>query len=72
MTDKVPHWVPEEAKPWWASRTLIVNAVTLVAVVAAGAGLDIFADVEFKAEITTGALAVANIVLRVITKGPVK
>ena len=46
-------------------RTIIVNALALIFAIATGAGFEITADVQ--ADITTGALALANIGLRFIT-----
>lgn len=59
-----------ESKPFWASKTMWVNVVALVASVAAAFGA-VDLDAEVQASIVGGAMAVANIVLRIVTKGGV-
>ena len=59
-----------EGKAWWASKTLIVNAVALVALVAGGLGFEM--DSELQASIVGGVLAVINIALRIVTTEPLK
>lgn len=56
------------AKPFWASKTLWVNAVALVAALAAAFGLDLGLDAETQGTLVAGALALVNIVLRLVTR----
>lgn len=53
-------------KPWWASKTLWVNLIALVASIGGAYGLNI--TPEAQASIVTAILAGANIALRFITK----
>jgi hypothetical protein len=53
-----------DTKPWFASRTLWVNAIALVATLALANGLDLGLTAETQAEIVAGVLAAVNIVLR--------
>lgn len=55
-------------KPWWASRTLIVNGIAALVVVGANAGIDWLPSVA--PELQVIGLAIVNIVLRVVTKKP--
>lgn len=55
-------------KPWYTSKTLWVNILTLVAAVSGAFGLDLGLDTETQASIVAGILAVANIILRLVTK----
>lgn len=57
-----------ETKPFWQSKTLIINVLAGAAAVAGAFGLDLGLDSTAQAEIATGALAVLNIVLRLVTK----
>lgn len=57
-------------KEWWKSKTLWVNAITLVGSVVLSLGITGL-DAAMVAQITTVALAVANVVLRLVTKDPV-
>lgn len=59
-----------ETKHWFASKTLIVNFIAIVAIIANSIwGFDI--DAESQTAIATGVLAIVNIVLRLVTKQPV-
>lgn len=60
----------EESKPWWASKTLWANLIALAAAVGGTFGLGII-DEETSAALVGGVMAVVNIVLRIVTKGPV-
>lgn len=60
-----------DSKPWYASKTLWVNLLTLIAAVAGAFGIDVGLDDETKATIVAGALAVVNVVLRLVTEKPV-
>ena len=61
----------EDAKPFWASKTLWVNAVALIAAAAGAFGLDIGLDPELQVTIVGAVMAVVNIVLRFVTTTPV-
>lgn len=52
-------------KPFWQSKTLIFNALALLALLANQFG---FADFKLDAEVSAGALAIINLALRLITK----
>lgn len=55
-----------------ASKTFWANILALVAAVSGSIGLDLGLDAETQASIALGAVAVVNIVLRAVTKEPVK
>jgi len=54
----------EAAKPWWASKTVWTNLLALVGSIVLAVGY----DPGRWAEISTVTLAVANLVLRLVTK----
>jgi len=58
-------------KPWYASKTLWVNAVAGLAAVTGALGLDLGLDPDTQVALVGGILAVVNIVLRLVTKAPV-
>lgn len=58
----------EDSKPFWASKTLWTNVIAGGVAVATAFGLDLGLDAEAQTAIVGGILAVANIVLRVVTK----
>lgn len=60
-----------QSKPFWTSKTLWVNVVALVASVTGAFGIDVGLTPEAQASIVGGIMAVANIVLRLVTKQPV-
>lgn len=60
-----------ETKPWYKSKTLWVNGLTLIAAIAGAFGIDLGLDDETKTTIVAGALAVANVVLRLVTNSKV-
>jgi hypothetical protein len=60
-----------DVKPWYLSKTLIVNVLAGIAAVATAFGLDLGLDAEKQTAIVGGILAVANVVLRVVTTQPV-
>jgi hypothetical protein len=60
-----------DAKSIFVSRTFWVNTLALIASVAASFGIDLGLTEEVQASIVVGILAVANIVLRLVTKAPV-
>ena len=55
-------------KPFWQSKTMIFNVLALVVLAANQLG---FADFQLDPETSAGALAIINLVLRLITKQPV-
>lgn len=57
-----------DSKPFWASKTLIVNIVAVIAAVASSFGLGIGAEIQ--AELVGITLGVANIALRFVTTKP--
>lgn len=61
----------EDSKPFYLSRTLWVNVIAGLAAVSTAFGLDLGLTAETQTAIVGGILAVANIVLRVVTKKPV-
>lgn len=60
-----------ESKPFWASKTLIVNVVAGAAAVLTAFGLDLGLDAESQTAIVGGIMAFANIILRLTTTKPV-
>lgn len=60
----------EDAKPFWASKTLWVNVVALVAAVTGAFGLDLGLTAEVQTSLVAAALTVTNIVLRLVTRAP--
>ena len=60
-----------ESKPFWASKTLWVNAIALVAAVTGAFGMDLGLDPETQTAMVGAAMSVVNIVLRFMTKSAV-
>ena len=60
-----------ETKPFWASKTLWVNALAFIAATTGAMGLDIGLTPESQAAIVTGVMALVNILLRFYTKAGV-
>jgi len=59
-----------ENKHWYASKTLWVNFLAIVAIILNNQfGIEL--DVEVQAALATSILAIINIVLRFVTKQPV-
>tara|TARA_R110000787_G_C13411596_1_gene444239 strand:+ start:1052 stop:1240 length:189 start_codon:yes stop_codon:yes gene_type:complete len=58
-------------KKWFKSKTLWVNLVAGIATVSTAFGLDLGLDAETQVSIVGGLMAVINVVLRIVTKGPV-
>jgi hypothetical protein len=58
----------EGTKAWWMSKTIWVNLIALVGSVVVALGF----DPSKWAEVSTVALAVANVVLRLITNEEIK
>ena len=57
-----------ETKPFWASKTLWVNAIALVAAVTGAFGVDLGLDPETQTAIVGALMGIVNIVLRFMTK----
>ena len=57
-----------ESKPFWASKTIWVNFIAFIASGAVALGFDLGLDAEAQASIVGGVMAVANIILRLMTK----
>jgi len=60
-----------DSKPWYASKTLWVNAIAGIAAMAGAFGLDLGLTPETQTSLVAGILAVVNIILRLVTKQPV-
>lgn len=59
-------------KKWYTSKTLWTNIVGAIATAAGVFGLDLGLTPEVQAQIVAGALAVLNIVLRLVTDEPIR
>ncbi len=57
-----------KSKPFWASKTLWVNALAFGAAITGAFGLDLGLDGEAQSSIVGGVMAVTNIILRLMTK----
>lgn len=57
-----------ETKPFWASKTLWVNAIALVAAVTGAFGMDLGLDPETQTAVVGALMGIVNIVLRFMTK----
>lgn len=60
-----------DTKPFWASKTLWVNAIALVAAISGAFGMDLGLDPETQAGIVGAVMSVVNIALRFVTKSAV-
>jgi len=60
-----------ESKPFWASKTLWVNAIALVAAVTGAFGVDLGLDPETQTALVAAIMSVVNIVLRFTTRSAV-
>ena len=59
-----------EAKHWWASKTIWLNLLAIVAIILNSLfGVEL--DTEAQVALATGILAVLNIILRTVTSRPV-
>ena len=56
-----------KTKPAWASKTLWVNTVSLIAAMTGAYGMDLGLTPEVQASIVGGVMAIANIALRFMT-----
>ncbi len=61
-----------ETKPVWASKTLWVNAVALVASIALAGGFDLGLDAATQTSLVGGIMAVVNMGLRITTTKALK
>jgi hypothetical protein len=59
-------------KRWYASKTIWANIIAGIVTLAGLFGLDLGLTPDVQAQIVTGVLAVVNIILRFVTKEPVK
>ena len=59
-------------KNWYASKTVWANALAIIATIAGALGMDFGLTPEVQAEIAVAGIAVVNIVLRFVTKAPIK
>lgn len=59
-----------ESKSIWQSKTFWVNLISIGAIIGAAYGFEI--DTETQAILATGILAIMNIILRFITKQPIR
>lgn len=60
-----------QSKPFWASKTLWINFIALIASVTGAFGLDLGLTPEAQASIVGGVMSVVNILLRLTTSSPV-
>lgn len=60
-----------DSKPFWASRTLWINAIALLAAVTGALGIDLGLDAGMQTALVAGVMAVVNIVLRLVTDSAV-
>lgn len=56
------------SKPWWSSKTIWVNVIAGIASVTTAFGLNLNLDVASQTAIVGGAIAIANIILRAVSK----
>jgi len=59
-----------ESKSIWQSKTFWVNLISIGAIIGSSYGFEI--DTETQAVLATGILAVVNIILRLVTKQPIR
>lgn len=62
----------DNSKPFWASKTIWVNLVAVVAAISGAFSLDLGLTPEAQASVVGAIMGVVNLVLRFTTKGPVK
>lgn len=60
-----------ESKPFWASKTLWVNMVMLVATISTAFGFDFGLDAETQIAVVGGVMGIVNVLLRFMTKSSV-
>lgn len=56
-------------KPWYASKTVIFNLLAIIVLVANQLG---FSEFKLGAQWEVAILAIVNLVLRFVTKGPIR
>ena len=56
-----------DVKPFWASKTIWANVIAFTAAISTAFGIDLGLDPESQTAIVGGIMAVANVILRVIT-----
>lgn len=61
-----------DSKSWFASKTLWVNFIALIATAAGAFGIDLGLTPEVQGQIAVGIMAAVNIVLRFMTKTPIE
>lgn len=61
-----------DAKPFWASKTLWVNFIALIAAVTGAFGIDLGLDPEAQAAVVGAVMGVVNIALRIVTRAPLR
>ena len=59
------------SKPWYASKTMWANLIGGSVTIGSVFGLDLGLTPENQAQLVAGIMVVVNIVLRLITKGPI-
>ena len=60
-----------DAKPFWASKTLWVNVLALIASVTGAFGIDLGLTPEMQTSVVGGVMGAVNIALRFVTDKPV-
>ncbi len=58
---------PTDTTPWYASKTLWVNAIAIIAIILQGVTGKVLINLELQATI----LGIVNMVLRIVTKQPI-
>lgn len=56
-----------DKKPFWASKTLWINALAAAAAISGAVGIDLGLTPELQAQLVVGVMAVVNILLRTVT-----
>ena len=56
-----------ETKPFWASKTLWINLIAMIAAITGAFGMDLGLDPTMQAALVTGIMAAINIILRFVT-----
>jgi len=59
------------AKPFWASKTLWINFIALVAAISTAFGVDLGLNPEAQIAIVGTVMSAMNIILRFVTKAPI-
>ena len=62
----------QDVKPFWASKTIWVQVLALVAVLSDALGLDLGLSPEVQSSAVVTIMAVVNIILRFVTKSAVR